>query len=252
MQLNDPETPLPVHSEWPERWRLLRRFSLIGMVLALVMAAGYVVVLLRVSPDTSKLREVQAARPSVLLSADGQLIATFSRAQQRHVGLDEISPHVIDALLATEDRRFHDHHGIDVLRTASALFHTATGKLQGGSTITQQLARNLFPEEIGRSRSLHRKFKELITALRIERIYTKQQILETYLNSAPFLYNAVGVEMAARTYWDKPAAELTALESATLVGMLKGPHYYNPVIHPAARQSRTSAGAAQAGVRCGQ
>jgi len=219
-------------SPWPERLRRTALVSLIGAALAGLLAVGYLVVLLRVSPDASELREAEAARPSVLLSADGQTLTTFSRAQQRHVRLDEISPHVIKALIATEDRRFHDHHGVDLQRTAGAMFHTATGSLQGGSTITQQLARNLFPEEIGRSRSLHRKFKELVTALRIERLYTKNQILEIYLNTAPFLYNAVGIEMAARTYWDKPAAELTVLESATLVAMLKGPHYYNPVLSP--------------------
>lgn len=198
----------------------------------LVVATGYVFALLRMSPTADDLREAEAARPSVLLSADGELLTTFGRTQQQHVTLAEISPHVIKALIATEDRRFYEHRGIDIKRTLSAIFHTATGSTQGGSTLTQQLARNFFPEEIGRERSLHRKAKELVTALRIEQIYTKDQIIEAYLNTAPFLYNAVGIEMAARTYWDKPAAELTAAESATLVGMLKGPRYYNPVLHP--------------------
>src|SRR5205823_11441294 len=102
----------------------------------------------------------------------------------------------------------------------------------GGSTITQQLARNLFPKEIGRSRSIMRKLKEIITAVKIEERYSKEQILETYLNTVPFLYNVFGIEMAARTYYNKPAAQLGPLESATLVGMLKGTHYYNPVANP--------------------
>jgi penicillin-binding protein 1A len=215
-----------------KRLRLTALFSLIGVVLAAILASGYFLVLVSVSPDASDLREAESARPSVLQSADGQTLTTFNRTQQQHVTLEAISPHVIKALIATEDRRFHEHRGVDFQRMAGAMFHTATGNLQGGSTITQQLARNLFPEEIGRSRSLHRKFKEMVTARRIERLYTKKQILEIYLNTAPFLYNAVGIEMAARTYWDKPAAQLTALESATLVGMLKGPHYYNPVLYP--------------------
>jgi len=222
----------PYLSPWPERRRLALRFSLMGAALLLSAATAYLVVLLNVAPDAADLHEAEAARPSVLMSADGEVLTTFGRAQQQHVTLAEISPHVISALIATEDRRFHEHHGVDFRRTVGALFHTATGSLQGGSTITQQLARNLFPDDIGRSRSLHRKLKELITALRIEQHYTKEQILTTYLNSAPFLYNAVGIEMAARTYWDKPAAELSSLESATLVGMLKGPHYYNPVLFP--------------------
>ena len=119
-----------------------------------------------------------------------------------------------------------------------AAVQTLKGNIQGGSTITQQLARNLFPEEIGRDRTLHRKVKEMITAFRIERLYTKQQILETYLNTVPFLYNVIGIEMAARTYYDKSASELDALESATLVGMLKGSRVYNPVLHPERAHAR--------------
>ena len=101
-----------------------------------------------------------------------------------------------------------------------------------GSTITQQLARNLFPEEIGRSRNLNRKIKEIVTAFNIERTYSKREILESYLNTVPFLYNVYGIELAARTYFNKPAVELNLLESATLVGMLKGTSYYNPVVNP--------------------
>ncbi len=240
-----PDTEDPLPSPWPGRRRLLARISLAGGAVALSLATAYAIVLLRTSPDASDLREVEAARPSVLLSADGQTLTTFGRTQQQHVTLAEISPYVIKALIATEDRRFYDHHGVDLRRTLGAMFQTASGNLQGGSTITQQLARNLFPEEIGRSRSLHRKLKELVTALRIEHLYSKEQILETYLNTTPFLYNAVGIEMAARTYWDKPALDLTPLESATLVGMLKGTHYYNPVVYPDRARARRNVVLAQ-------
>ena len=112
------------------------------------------------------------------------------------------------------------------------MLSTLSGDLQGGSTITQQLARNLYPEEIGRAATLTRKIKEAITALKIEAVYTKDEILETYLNTVPFLYNAFGIEMAARTYFDKSADQLDVLESATLIGMLKGTSYYNPVLNP--------------------
>ncbi|HEX3140651.1 MAG TPA: transglycosylase domain-containing protein, partial [Rhizobacter sp.] len=220
------------------RWRQALHFSVASALLCLALAVVYAIFLLQTAPDASDLREAEQVRPSVLLSADGQTLATFGRAQQQRVTLDQVSPHVVEALLATEDHRFYEHHGIDYRRTLAALFNTATGKRQGGSTLTQQLARNLFPDEIGRSRSVHRKFKELITALRIERLYSKQQILELYLNNTPFLYNAVGIEMAARTYWDKPAAELSPLEAATLVGMLKGAHYYNPVLFPERARKR--------------
>jgi penicillin-binding protein 1A len=206
-------------------------------VVALLLVA-YFATLLVVTPGLADLRAAQIARPSVLMSADGKPLATFRRAQQQPVPLERIAPAVTQALIATEDRRFHEHGGIDLRRTVAAMFHTLGGDTQGGSTITQQLARNLFPQEIGRARTVNRKLKEMITALRIERVYTKRQILETYLNTAPFLYNVVGIEMAARTYFDKSAAELDTLESATLVGMLKGTVYYNPVRFPERAQKR--------------
>ncbi|MEO6410519.1 MAG: transglycosylase domain-containing protein, partial [Burkholderiaceae bacterium] len=109
----------------------------------------------------------------------------------------------------------------------------------------QQLARNLFPEEIGRERSLNRKLREIITARRIERLYSKDEILETYLNTADFLYNAVGIEAAAHTYFDKPASALDVSEAATLVGMLKGTSYYNPVQQPERAKARRNVVLAQ-------
>jgi penicillin-binding protein 1A len=227
---------------------LLRRGLLI-IALAVLGGAGalaaYVQSVAHAAPGVKELREVQSARPSVLLSADGKALTSFTRAQQEKVPLAKISPHAVQALLATEDQRFYEHRGVDVLRTASAAWHTFVGDTQGGSTITQQLARNLFPEEIGRSRTIERKIKELATALRIERTYSKTQILETYLNTAPFLYNVVGIEMAARTYYDKSAAELDVLESATLIGMLKGMSYYNPIVHPERAKARRNVVLAQ-------
>jgi penicillin-binding protein 1A len=219
-----------------------RRHALwyIALTVLSLIAAGvlYLAALVPLTPGIEDLKQVQVMRPSVLLSADGKTLATFRRRQQEPLKLDQVSPHVVQALLATEDRRFYEHRGLDIRRTAGALYHTLKGDTQGGSTITQQLARNLFPEEIGRSRNVHRKFKEMVTALRIERVYSKQQILEHYLNSAPFLYNAVGIEMAARTYFDKSAKDLEPAEAATLVGMLKGTHYYNPVLFPERAQKR--------------
>ena len=219
----------------------LRRGLLVLGVLSVasaILAAAYIRNLIPGTPSVDDLLQARTAQPSLVFSANGKQLTAFNRAQQERINLAQISPHVINALIATEDRRFYEHEGIDIGRTISAIFRTAGGDAQGGSTITQQLARNLFPEEIGRSRTLDRKLKEIITARKIERTYTKQQILETYLNTVPFLYNVVGIEMAARTYYDKSAAELDVLESATLVGMLKGTSYYNPVINPARAQKR--------------
>ncbi len=192
----------------------------------------YVLILIPFTPSIGDIRKAKLQQPAMVLSADGKELAVFQRANRDWVKLADISPNVVAALISTEDHRFYEHHGIDFKRTASAALNTFSGDTQGGSTITQQLARNLYPEDVGRARSLTRKIKEAITALKIEAVYTKNEILESYLNTVPFLYNAYGIEMAARTYFDKSADELDVLESATLIGMLKGTSYYNPVLNP--------------------
>lgn len=205
----------------------------------------YILVLLPFTPSTDDLRRARSEVPSAVMSADGVVLAEFPRINRQWVPLARVSPFVVQALIATEDRRFYDHHGIDLQRTGAALLNTLQGNLQGGSTLTQQLARNLYPEEIGRSLSIHRKAKEAITAFKIEAVYSKDEILETYLNTVPFLYNAFGIEMAARTYFDKSADKLDVLEAATLVGMLKGTSYYNPVQNPERAKARRNVVLAQ-------
>ena len=217
-----------------------RRARLVSLLKATAASAAmgvallvlYTIVLIPFTPGIADIRKAKAETPSVLLSADGKELAVFKRMNREWVELDRISPHVVNALIATEDHRFYQHFGVDLKRTAAGIVRTLQGDPEGGSTLTQQLARNLYPEEIGRQRTITRKLKELITALKIEYAYSKQEILLTYLNTMPFLYNAFGIEMGARTYFDKSAAELNVLESATLVGMLKGTSYYNPVLRP--------------------
>ena len=213
---------------------LRRAMLLLGMAAAALLALLllYVLVLIPLTPSIRNLKQARVAQASVLVSADGKALASFDQGLQQRIKLSEVSPFVIEALVATEDHRFYQHHGLDFARTAGAALQGMKGNAQGGSTITQQLARNMFPEEIGRSRNLNRKLKELITAFKIEATYSKDEILEAYLNTVPFLYNTFGIEMAARTYFGKAAARLDILESATLVGMLKGTNYYNPVNNP--------------------
>jgi penicillin-binding protein 1A len=204
-----------------------------------VAALVYVLVLIPLTPSIANLRKARVDAPAVLMSADNVVLASYQRVHRQWVPLEQVAPAVVQALIATEDHRFWSHHGIDFYRTAASVLHTLAGDRQGGSTITQQLARNLYPEEIGRAPTLQRKLKEAVTALKIEAVYSKKEILETYLNTVPFLYNAFGIEMAARTYFDKSARELDVLEAATLIGMLKGTSYYNPVLNPErARQRR--------------
>jgi penicillin-binding protein 1A len=212
-----------------QRWLLIGAWSVLALI---VLFAIYVALLFPFTPGIEDVKQARAARPTVVLSSDGRELANFEQGLQEKVKLSEVSPHVVTALIATEDHRFYDHHGVDFTRIAGAMVANLKGDAQGGSTITQQLARNMFRDEIGSKRNLNRKLKELITAFKIENTYSKTEILEAYLNTVPFLYNTYGIEMAARTYFDKPAARLSETEAATLVGMLKGTAYYNPVTNP--------------------
>ena len=204
----------------------------------LLMLLVYALALVPLTPSIAELRKARSERPAVLRSADGRELAVFRRLNREWVALDRVSRPVVDALIATEDHRFREHFGVDVRRTLASVVHTLRGDPQGGSTLTQQLARNLYPEQVGRSATLTRKLKEIITALKIESVYGKDEILEIYLNTVPFLYNAYGIEMAARTYFGKSARTLDVLEAATLVGMLKGTSYYNPVLNPERARAR--------------
>lgn len=205
----------------------------VGLGVVGTLALGvYILTLLPETPDAYRLARATQAQPSLVLAADGTKLTQFEPPFREWVPLDSIPQPLVDALIVTEDRRFYRHGGIDVWRTVRAAWNSARGRREGGSTITQQLARNLFPERIGREGSLRRKLKEGIAAVIIEREHTKREILEAYLNTASFLYNAHGVEMAARTYFGRHARELTVPQAATLVAMLKGPSGYNPVRRP--------------------
>jgi penicillin-binding protein 1A len=140
-----------------------------------------------------------------------------------------VSPHLVDAILAIEDQRFYDHHGFDLIRTGSAMLaNIRNGRAaQGGSTITQQLARQSF---LTLDKTLHRKLQELILASRIERMYSKRQILELYLNKVYFGDGLYGVEAASRGYFGKHASELSVAEAALLAGLVKSPSSYAPTV----------------------
>jgi penicillin-binding protein 1A len=146
------------------------------------------------------------------------------------IPLSRVSPHFIRAILATEDYRFPHHHGVDKVRTLKAMAITllVPGKIQGASTITQQLAKNLF---FSFQRSYLRKLQELMVALQIESQYSKDDILEAYVNQIPFGVGAYGIENAAQTFFGKPASELNLEESALLAGLPKSPTRYNPYLH---------------------
>lgn len=164
-----------------------------------------------------------------IFSADGQRILTIGGRET--VALDDVSYAFIQAILATEDHRFWDHRGVNKLRTIKALWVTLfePGKVQGASTITQQLAKNLF---FSFERTYIRKFRELLVALQIEARFSKQEILEAYINQIPFGVGAYGIGEAARTFFGKSAGELTLAEASLLAGLPKSPTRYNPFRYP--------------------
>lgn len=217
-----------------------------GALLAVTLLLGlYMAILATDLPPLSKLENPDFQLATVAYTADNEVLARYARQNRSWATYDEISPHVINALIATEDHRFYDHWGMDLFRTASAVVQTVLAKLhvpgfytQGGSTITQQLARNLYNDQIGFEQTIGRKLKEWVTAVQLERRYTKREILEMYLNTVEFGYNAWGIETAARTFYNTSAAELDPLQSATLIGMLKAITRFNPVRNPENAQAR--------------
>ena len=170
-----------------------------------------------------------------IFSADGRRILTIGGRET--VALDDVSYPFIQAILATEDHRFWEHRGVNKLRTVKALWITLfeSGKIQGASTITQQLAKNLF---FSFDRTYVRKFRELLVALQIEAQFSKQEILEAYINQIPFGVGAYGIGEAARTFFGKSAGGLTLAEASLLAGLPKSPTRYNPFRYPERARAR--------------
>ena len=187
-------------------------------------------------PTYAELRHIQNAEASVLQTENGEIIGKYYVENRINVNYRNISVHAINALIATEDVRFYQHEGIDKISMARVFFKTfLLGKRSagGGSTISQQLAKNLYPREEQQVTFMPViKFKEMFIARRLENTYTKNEILTLYLNTVSFGENTFGIESAAQKYFSTSASELTLPQAATLIGMLKGPSYYNPRLHP--------------------
>ncbi len=166
-----------------------------------------------------------------IISSDGVVIGTYFLENRRKVRYDEISKHTIDALIATEDERFYKHSGIDYKSTFRAIIFF--GSRGGGSTLTQQLAKMLFSKRpTSKAQRITQKFREWVIATRLEQRYTKDEIITMYLNKFDFLNQAIGINTAARIYFNKDARSLNVEESAMLVGMAKNPSLYNPLRYP--------------------
>ena len=210
----------------------LRRFRIIFYLglsltgLGALSAIGLFFIAVRNLPRVPEpLSRIIETPPTEIFAATGERLMIIGGREV--IPLNRISPYFIQAVIATEDHRFWEHHGIDKLRTLKALWITLfkPGTIQGASTITQQLAKNLF---FSYERTYMRKFRELLVSMQIETQYGKREILEAYLNQIPFGVGAYGIEQAALSFFGKPALELNLAESALLAGLPKSPTRYNP------------------------
>src|SRR3954468_15032814 len=184
-------------------------------------------------PSIEILAEYTPHQTSKLYAVDGRFIAELGLERRTLVKIDEIPKIVQDAFVATEDKRFYQHAGIDWHRAASVVVRSPLhGYSQGFSTITMQLARNVFPEQISREKSIIRKIKEAKVARAIEAKYDKKKILELYLNQIDLGHGAYGVETASQRYFGKSVRDLNLAEAATLAALPKAPARYNPVRFP--------------------
>lgn len=194
-------------------------------------------------PSLEELENPKSNQATEIISSDGQILGQYFRENRVNVTYKDLSPDLVNALVATEDERFYEHSGIDI----KALFRVAKGALTadassgGGSTISQQLAKMLFTDMDGRANKWERvkqKFREWIISVRLERRYTKEEIITMYLNRFDFVNSAVGIKSAANVYFNTTPDKLTLEESAVLVGMAKNPSLYNPKRRPEVSKTR--------------
>ena len=205
---------------------------IVSINLGLVLSKG-----VSALPDIRMLETYYPNQSTRIFDRYNNLIANIHGDEDRIVvPLSQISPHIQHAVMATEDTRFYHHHGVDLKGTSRAIFSNARGgNVQGGSTITQQLVKNLF---LTSERSYTRKLVEAMLAMRVEQHYSKQKIMEMYLNQVYWGNQSYGIEKAARRYFKKPASDLTIAESALLAGLLKAPEGLSPFAYPKAARLR--------------
>jgi penicillin-binding protein 1A len=234
-------------------WWRLPLVALIWLVLAVPIIGGSVVTFrlrawARDLPDVPDLAawRAQAPQTSLIVAADGAHLAELPFRDGDVVGhrtlvtLDELPPYVIEAVLAAEDVRFFSHHGVDYRAVTRAAWanYKAERVVEGASTITQQVARNLLPVEIGNERSARRKVREALLARRIEQRWSKREILEVYVNYVFLGQGAYGIAAGARAYFDRPVGELDLAQAALLAGLIQAPSRLDPFHHAAAARER--------------
>ena len=230
--------------------RLRTIITLLWVAFAAIVIGGFIFFVMAYNgligymPPVEDLKNPHDRFASVIYSSDGEELGRYFRKTGNRVyaDFDEISENVINALIATEDSRFESHSGIDVralMRVALKTIILRQKNAGGGSTITQQLAKQLYsPESDGLLDRISQKPIEWMIAVKLERFYSKDEIIKMYLNQFDFLYNAVGIKSAAYVYFGKKPNELTIEEAAMLVGMVKNPSVYNPLRQPERTQQR--------------
>lgn len=212
-------------------WRVFGIFWIVVFLFFLMLSLGW----LGFMPSFEELENPKSNQASEVIASDGEILGFIGIENRSNVAYDEISPHLVNALIATEDARFFNHSGIDARSLGRVMVKTLIGRNSssgGGSTITQQLAKNLFPRERkSKLGTVYSKFKEWVVAVKLEHNYSKQEIIAMYFNTVDFGSNAYGIKTASKTFFDKQPSELSVTEAAVLVGLLKAPTTYSPVLH---------------------
>ncbi|MBU8883743.1 transglycosylase domain-containing protein [Kaistella sp. DKR-2] len=225
-----PLPPKNVKNRGWKKWVKIVWLSLIAVILGIsalffAVSQGF----LGSMPDVKELENPDIYVASEIYSSDGKLLGKFEKEKTQPVTYKELPPYLIYALQAKEDERFKEHSGIDLQSVARAVVYG--GSRGGGSTITQQLAKLLFTDKVSQNKvqRAFQKLKEWVVAVSLEKRYTKEEIITLYFNKFDFLYNANGIEMASRVYFNKPTSKLTLPEAAMFVAMLEAPVKNNPM-----------------------
>lgn len=229
--------------KWYKKAGIIATTSFTALILLLVLIDINFLWLFGKSPSMFNIKEPMQSIASEIYSADGKLIGKYYSENRSPVKFEEISPILIQTLVSTEDERFYQHFGIDIKGVfAAAKDYVAHGQARGASTITQQLVKNLFKARSQYStgllgyipgvKLLIMKAKEWVTAVKIECLYDKKEILTMYFNTVDFGSNTYGIKTACHTYFNSTPNKITVEEAATLIGLLKATTYYNPKLHP--------------------